>query len=119
MAAHVVMYAKRTCPYCHRAERLLRERGVNDLELIFIDQDPSRRPEMIERANGRTTVPQIFIGGQHVGGSDDLAALDRAGKLSPMLAWGAEPLPISLHQPPSPAWQKKTATRSSRSSACT
>ena len=74
MAAHVVMYAKRTCPYCHRAERLLRERGVNDLELIFIDQDPSRRPEM------------IFIGGQHVGGSDDLAALDRAGKLSPMLA---------------------------------
>ena len=76
----------RTCPYCHRAERLLRERGVNDLELIFIDQDPSRRPEMIERANGRTTVPQIFIGGQHVGGSDDLAALDRAGKLSPMLA---------------------------------
>jgi len=86
MAAHVVMYAKRTCPYCHRAERLLRERGVNDLELIFIDQDPSRRPEMIERANGRTTVPQIFIGGQHVGGSDDLAALDRAGKLSPMLA---------------------------------
>ena len=86
MAAHVVMYAKRTCLYCHRAERLLRERGVNDLELIFIDQDPSRRPEMIERANGRTTVPQIFIGGQHVGGSDDLAALDRAGKLSPMLA---------------------------------
>ena len=61
MAAHVVMYAKRTCPYCHRAERLLRERGVNDLELIF-------------------------IGGQHVGGSDDLAALDRAGKLAPMLA---------------------------------
>ena len=86
MAAHVVMYAKRTCPYCHRAERLLRERGANDLELIFIDQDPCRRSEMIERANGRTTVPQIFIGGQHVGGSDDLAALDRAGKLSPMLA---------------------------------
>ena len=52
---------------------------------ILIDHDPSRRPEMIERAGGRTTVPQIFIDGQHVGGSDDLAALDRAGKLVPML----------------------------------
>ena len=86
MAAHVVMYAKRTCPYCHRAERLLRERGVNDLELIFIDQDPSRRPEMIERANGRTTVPQIFIDGQHVGGCDDLFALERDGRLDNLLA---------------------------------
>lgn len=85
MAAHVLMYAKTTCPYCHRAENLLRERGVTDLEKILIDHDPSRRPEMIERAGGRTTVPQIFIDGQHVGGSDDLAALDRAGKLVPML----------------------------------
>lgn len=86
MAANVVMYAKRTCPYCHRAASLLRERGVTDMETILIDQDPARRPEMIERAGGRTTVPQIFINGQHVGGSDDLAALDRAGKLLPMLA---------------------------------
>lgn len=85
MTAQVVMYAKATCPYCHRAEHLLRERGVTDLEKIMIDRDPSRRPEMIERAGGRTTVPQIFIDGQHVGGSDDLAALDRAGKLVPML----------------------------------
>ncbi|MDO4636129.1 MAG: glutaredoxin 3 [Lautropia sp.] len=86
MAANVVMYAKSTCPYCHRAASLLRERGVTDMETILIDQDPARRPEMIERAGGRTTVPQIFINGQHVGGSDDLAALDRAGKLLPMLA---------------------------------
>ena len=84
--ANVVMYAKTTCPYCHRARALLDEKGVQNLELILIDRDPSRRPEMIERAGGRTTVPQIFIGDQHVGGSDDLAALDRAGKLSPMLA---------------------------------
>ncbi|MDO5058169.1 MAG: glutaredoxin 3 [Lautropia sp.] len=88
MTAAVVMYAKTTCPYCHRAQHLLRERGVTDLELILIDRDPSRRPEMIERAGGRTTVPQIFIGGQHVGGSDDLAALDAAGRLVPMLAAG-------------------------------
>ncbi|MDO4905438.1 MAG: glutaredoxin 3 [Lautropia sp.] len=86
MSAQVVMYAKTTCPYCHRAERLLQERGVTQLEKILIDREPERRPEMIERAGGRTTVPQIFIDGQHVGGCDDLHALDSAGKLSSMLA---------------------------------
>ena len=84
--ANVVMYAKTTCPYCHRARALLDEKGVQNLELILIDRDPSRRPEMIERAGGRTTVPQIFIGGQHVGGCDDLMALERAGKLDSLLA---------------------------------
>ena len=84
--ANVVMYAKITCPYCHRARALLDEKGVQNLELILIDRDPSRRPEMIERAGGRTTVPQIFIDGQHVGGCDDLMALERAGKLDPLLA---------------------------------
>ena len=84
--ANVVMYAKPTCPYCHRARALLDEKGVQNLELILIDRDPSRRPEMIERAGGRTTVPQIFIDGQHVGGCDDLMALERAGKLDPLLA---------------------------------
>ena len=59
---------------------------MQNLELILIDRDPSRRPEMIERAGGRTTVPQIFIDGQHVGGCDDLMALERAGKLDPLLA---------------------------------
>lgn len=84
--ANVVMYAKTTCPYCHRARALLDEKGVQNLELILIDRDPSRRPEMIERAGGRTTVPQIFIDGQHVGGCDDLMALERVGKLDPLLA---------------------------------
>lgn len=84
--ANVVMYAKTTCPYCHRARALLDEKGVQNLELILIDRDPSRRPEMIERAGGRTTVPQIFIDGQYVGGCDDLMALERAGKLDPLLA---------------------------------
>lgn len=86
MSARVVMYAKTTCPYCHRAEKLLRERGVENIEKILIDHDPSRRPEMIERAGGRTTVPQIFINDQHVGGCDDLHDLDRAGRLSLLLA---------------------------------
>ena len=84
--ANVVMYAKTTCPYCHRARALLDEKGVQNLELILIDRDPPRRPEMIERAGGRTTVPQIFIDGQHVGGCDDLMALERAGKLDSLLA---------------------------------
>jgi glutaredoxin 3 len=78
------MYSKTTCPYCHRAERVLRERGVKDLELIQIDIDRSRRAEMIERAD-RTTVPQIFIGDKHIGGCDDLIELDQAGGLVPLL----------------------------------
>ena len=84
MTAKVVMYSKTTCPYCHRAEHVLREHGVQDLELIQIDIDRSRREEMITRAR-RTTVPQIFIDDQHVGGCDDLLALDRAGGLVPLL----------------------------------
>lgn len=85
MTAQVIMYAKTTCPYCHRAEHLLRERGVTKLEKILIDREPERRPEMIEKAGGRTTVPQIFIDGKHVGGCDDLMALDRSGGLVPLL----------------------------------
>jgi len=84
MTAKVVMYSKTTCPYCHRAERLLRERGVEDLELIQIDIDRDRRAEMIKRAD-RSTVPQIFIGDKHIGGCDDLVELDRAGALERLL----------------------------------
>ena len=84
MTAKVVMYSKTTCPYCHRAERLLRERGVEDLELIQIDIDRDRRAEMIKRAD-RSTVPQIFIGDKHIGGCDDLMELDRAGALERLL----------------------------------
>lgn len=82
----VTMYYKTTCPYCMRAEKLLKERGVTDLEKINIEVNRTARAEMIERAGGRTTVPQIFINGVHVGGCDDIHALDAEGKLVPMLA---------------------------------
>lgn len=80
----VVMYATGYCPYCARAEALLKQRGVENIEKIRIDIDRSKRDEMIERT-GRRTVPQIYIGDKHVGGSDDLAALDRSGGLMPLL----------------------------------
>lgn len=81
----VVMYTTAVCPYCQRAEMLLKQRGVEQIEKIRIDLDPVRRDEMIEKT-GRRTVPQIFIGDRHVGGFDDLAALDREGGLAPLLA---------------------------------
>jgi glutaredoxin 3 len=83
--ADVVMYSTGVCPYCVQAERLLAAKGVRDIRKIRVDEDPARRDEMIERT-GRRTVPQIFIGDTHVGGYDDLAALDRAGGLAPLLA---------------------------------
>lgn len=81
----VLMYSKTTCPYCHRAERILLERGVQGLQIIQIDREPLRRSEMITRAGGRTTVPQVFIGDRHIGGCDDLQALDARGGLVPLL----------------------------------
>lgn len=80
----VRMYATATCPYCIRAEALLRARGVTQFEKIRVDLDPARREEMM-RITGRRTVPQIFIGETHVGGCDDLHALDDAGRLAPLL----------------------------------
>jgi len=85
MANPVTMYSTAVCPYCLQAERLLASKGVKDITKIRVDQDPARRDEMIART-GRRTVPQIFIGDTHVGGFDDLAALDHAGKLAPLLA---------------------------------
>lgn len=82
---HVLMYSTGVCPYCVRAENLLKARGVTDIEKIRVDLDPSRLTEMMERTS-RRTVPQIFIGDTHVGGCDDLIALDQAGKLLPLLA---------------------------------
>ncbi|HKN09195.1 MAG TPA: glutaredoxin 3 [Pseudomonadota bacterium] len=79
------MYTTASCPYCVQAERLLRGRGVADIAKVRIDLDPARRQEMMERT-GRRTVPQIYIGAQHIGGYDDLVALDRAGQLAPLLA---------------------------------
>ncbi|MDO4643055.1 MAG: glutaredoxin 3 [Cardiobacteriaceae bacterium] len=80
----VTMYYKPTCPYCQRAHSLLTAKGVM-YEGIDISKYTDRRAEMIERAHGRTTVPQIFIGETHVGGCDDLYALDDAGKLEALL----------------------------------
>jgi glutaredoxin 3 len=85
--ARVEIYTKFGCPYCARAKRLLDEKGV-DYEEYEISSDAGKRQEMLGRANGRTTVPQVFIDGRHVGGSDDLAALEERGGLDPMLAGG-------------------------------
>jgi glutaredoxin 3 len=82
--ARVEMYTKMFCPYCARAKRLLEQKGV-EVEEIDITFDGGKRQEMLGRANGRHTVPQIFIDGRHVGGSDDLAALNEAGELDPLL----------------------------------
>lgn len=81
----VRMYATAVCPYCVRAEQLLRRKGVTDIEKILVDRDPAQREHMME-ITGRRTVPQIFIGSTHVGGCDDLHALDEAGGLDPLLA---------------------------------
>ena len=84
-APRVVMYSTAVCPYCVRAENLLRARGVTEIEKIRVDLDPQRRAEMMEKTS-RRTVPQIFIGDTHVGGCDDLTALDQAGQLLPLLS---------------------------------
>lgn len=81
----VLMYATAVCPYCIRAEQLLRAKGVQEIEKVRIDLEPARRVEMMQRT-GRRTVPQIYIGETHVGGCDDLMALNAAGKLDPLLA---------------------------------
>ena len=81
----VLMYSTGVCPFCLMAERLLRAKGVEEIEKIRVDLDPPRREEMMQRT-GRRTVPQIYIGERHVGGYDELAALDRAGGLDPLLA---------------------------------
>jgi len=83
--AEVEIYTRATCGYCIRAKRLLAMRGV-DYKEIPIDRDQNSRAEMIERAQGRTTVPQIFIDGQHIGGCDDLFELEQDGKLADLLA---------------------------------
>ena len=85
MTTHVRMYSTAVCPFCVMAERLLRSKGVTEIEKVRIDLDPAARVDMMQRT-GRRTVPQIYIGEQHVGGYDDLAALDRAGGLVPLLA---------------------------------
>jgi len=79
------MYTSAVCPYCIRAEQLLRAKGVTEIEKVRVDLDPARREEMMEKT-GRRTVPQIYIDATHVGGCDDLYDLDRSGGLEPLLA---------------------------------
>lgn len=85
MSARILMYSTAFCPYCQRAEALLKARGVAEIEKVRVDLEPARLDEMVNRT-GRRTVPQIFVGETHVGGFDDLSALDREGRLLPLLA---------------------------------
>jgi glutaredoxin 3 len=82
--AKIEIYTTPTCPYCHAAKSLLKEKGVDYTEITVLD--PDLREKMTQRAHGRRTVPQIFIDDAHVGGYDDMAALDRRGGLDPLLA---------------------------------
>jgi glutaredoxin 3 len=79
------MYSTAVCPYCIRAEQLLRRKGVTEIEKVRVDLDPVRRQEMMQKT-GQRTVPQIYIGDTYVGGSDELHALDHAGQLDPLLS---------------------------------
>ena len=81
----ITMYSTAVCPYCQMAERLLKSKGVTEIDKIRIDLDPAKRDEMMAKTQ-RRTVPQIYIGDTHVGGFDELAALDKAGGLTPLLA---------------------------------
>ena len=82
--AQIDIYTTMFCPFCHRAKRLLKEKGVQ-FDEIDVMLSPSRRREMTERAGGRTSVPQIFIDGRHIGGCDELYALEASGGLDPIL----------------------------------
>jgi glutaredoxin 3 len=84
VTAKVLMYSTAVCPYCVRAETYLRTKGITEIDKIRVDLDPARRVEMMQRT-GRRTVPQIYIDERHVGGYEDLVALDRAGGLAPLL----------------------------------
>jgi len=82
--AKVLMYCTASCPYCQATDRLLARKGVNEVERVRVDLEPARRPEM-EKLSGRRTVPQIWIGGRHVGGCDDLHDLEDSGELDQLL----------------------------------
>lgn len=83
--AEIIIYTKDYCPYCVKAKGLLTRKGYNDFREIDITHDEALQQEMLAKSNGKRTVPQIFINGTHVGGCDDLHALDAAGKLDPLL----------------------------------
>ena len=83
--ADVILYTKPGCPYCFAAMSLLKKKGVDYTEIVA-SNDPAKKAEMVEKSGGAATFPQIFIDGKHVGGSDDIHALDRKGELDPLLA---------------------------------
>jgi len=83
--AHVLIYSTASCPYCQAADRLLARKGVKDIERVRVDLEPAKRAEMRQKS-GRSTVPQIWIDGRHIGGSDELHELDDSGQLDPLLA---------------------------------
>ena len=83
--ARIRMYSTAVCPFCLRAEMLLKAKGITEIEKIRVDLDPRQREEMVQKT-GRRSVPQIYIGDAHVGGFDELAALEHAGKLDSLLA---------------------------------
>jgi glutaredoxin 3 len=83
--ARVLMYCTATCPYCQAADRLLARKGVQEIERVRVDLEPARREEMVQKS-GRRTVPQIWIGGRHVGGSDELHDLEHSGELDQLLS---------------------------------
>ena len=86
MTNNITIYTTPVCPYCVRAKKLLAEKGVTDIDEIDVSQDADLREAMTKKAGGQRTVPQIFIGDQHIGGSDDLYALDKEGKLDALLS---------------------------------
>jgi len=83
--ARVLMYCTASCPYCQAADRLLERKGVREIERVRVDLEPARRAEMMQKS-GRRTVPQIWIGGRHVGGSDELHDLEHSGELDQLLS---------------------------------
>ncbi len=83
--ARILIYSTASCPYCQAADRLLARKGVSDIERVRVDLEPARRAEMLQKS-GRSTVPQIWIDGRHVGGSDELHELDDSGQLDKLLA---------------------------------
>ena len=83
--AHVLVYSTASCPYCQAADRLLARKGVSDIERVRVDLEPARRAEM-QQKSGRSTVPQIWIDGRHIGGSNELHGLDGSGELDKLLA---------------------------------
>jgi glutaredoxin 3 len=84
LAVKVLMYCTSACPFCHAAERLLVEKGL-EIDKVRVDLEPARRAEMMQKSGGRRTVPQIWIGERHIGGCDDLYDLERQGGLDPLL----------------------------------